>query len=158
MKKYFRVTLIAILGSIITSCSVNDPIVFDGQFVHIADESGSLSSVINWESSKYLATYYVTIVSAAVEADVEVEYKIEVGDGLTEGVDYKLIQTSHSGSVFFSSGIYRRPLRIEWLRNALDPTKDNTLTIRLVGSSQSEIEIGRPGPDSYGHIHNITKK
>ena len=64
--------------------------------------------------------------------------------GLTEDVDYKVVTTANP--LVFLPGINDMPIRIRWLKNPVDPTKDNTVTIRLTGNSKG-YNLGFPGPD-----------
>ena len=73
------------------------------------------------------------------------DYSIIIGDGLKEGVDFKILTTEYP--LVFPIGIYRRPIQIQWLDNVLDPTKDNTLTIKL-DTTNLNVNIGFPGPDA----------
>ena len=49
------------------------------------------------------------------------------------------------------------PIRIRWMEHTVDPTKDNTLTIRLVSNSQN-FTMGYPGPDESQRQLVITKE
>lgn len=45
-----------------------------------------------------------------------------------------------------------------WLKtDAPDSSKDNTLTIRLIGSSLDGMELGYPGPSHKGQAFVFTK-
>ena len=147
----------AAFGLFFCSCSVNDPVVFDDAFVFIEDENGASSSKIQWQSQNYLVTYYIRFVAPAQAKDVTVTYELKVGNGLTEGKDYKIVSSS-SSPVTFSPGIYKVPIRIEWLRNELDSSKDNSLTIILTGCGLEGASVGKPGPDKAGSSYRITKE
>lgn len=138
------------------SCTMNDPIVFDGAFVYIADENGNYSSTVDWESNAYLATYNINLVMPGMNGNVTVEYEIVAGDGLTEGSDYRLIPST-SSPVTFVKGVYKMPIRIEWMKHELDAQKDNTLKIILTDCSDDRIILGLPGPDQIGKEYIITK-
>lgn len=148
------VVIIAFGGS---SCTKNDPVIFDDAFVYVADANGASSSVVDWESQNYLATYYVYLVSPSLSEDIEVSYDLVVGDGLTEGVDYKVVASTAS-PITFIQGIYSMPIRIEWLRHELDAKKDNTLRIVLRSCSDPSVQIGKPGPDRLGAEYTIRKR
>ncbi len=153
----FKQALLIASALCLGSCTINDPIIFDNDFVHIVDESRATTSTINSQSNALLKTYYVTLVASSGEA-VNVDYTITVGDGLTENVDFKLIQGDYNGKLSFANGVYERKLRIEWLRNNIDPTADNRVIIEITGCDNNNVSIGRPGPDSYGKTHIITKQ
>lgn len=148
-------TLIFALGG--PSCSKNDPVIFDDAFVYLADANGSSASTVDWDSQNYLATYYVHLVSPTISGEVQVTYDVVVGDGLTEGVDFKTVASTAS-PITFLKGIYTMPIRIEWLKHELDATKDNTLRIVLRSCSDPAVRIGKPGPDRLGAEYTITKR
>ena len=151
----FGFILIFALGG--TSCSTNDPVVFDDAFVYLADANGASASAVDWDSQNYLATYYVYLVSPAISSDVQVTYDLVVGNGLTEGVDFKTVASTAS-PITFTKGIYTMPIRIEWLKHELDATKDNTVRIVLRSCSNPSVQIGKPGPDRLGSEYTITKR
>ena len=85
------------------------------------------------------------------------EYEVIAGDGLKEGTDFK-IQSSHRSPLTFDPGSYSRPIRVIWYKSsAFDPSKDNTLTIRLTGCSDPSIILGYPGPSKKFSQHVVTK-
>lgn len=157
MINFKKILLILGAVAILGSCNINEAILFDSAFIHILSEDGATSSTVSWESNALLKNYYVTYVSPDTDA-MEATYKIVVGDGLTEGVDFNLVQGDYEGTLSFSSGIYQRNLRIEWLKSAIDSDKDNSVTIEVTGCDKSGVALGRPGPASYGKTHVITKK
>lgn len=140
-----------------SSCSKNDPVIFDDAFVYLADANGASASAVDWDSQNYLATYYVYLVSPAISGDVQVTYDLVVGSGLAEGVDFKTVPSTAS-PITFTKGIYTMPIRIEWLKHELDATKDNTVRIVLRSCSDPSVQIGRPGPDRLGAEYTITKR
>ena len=88
--------------------------------------------------------YTVYLSSRPITDSLEVSYEIIVGDGLKEDVDYKVVTTANP--LVFFPGINDMPIRIRWLKNPVDPEKDNTLKIRLTGNSKG-YNLGFPGPD-----------
>ena len=129
----------------VCSCADQEVELFDEPFVRIATPTGTASQIIT-SSIRTVNTYTVYLSGPAIsEKDsVEVSYEIIVGNGLVEDVDYKVVTTQNP--LVFLPGIYDAPIRIRWLRNTLDPTKDNTVTIRLTGNSKG-YNLGFPGPD-----------
>ena len=125
------------------SCGDDGPEVFDQPFVRIATESGASSTVV-MSDVKAVNTYTVYLSSRALTDNLEVSYEIVVGDGLQSGVDYQIVTTENP--LVFLPGIYTMPIRIRWMEHAVDPTKDNTVTIRLTDTSKG-FTIGFPGPD-----------
>lgn len=141
MKNILTTLLFATLA--LASCSKDDISVYDQPFVHI--NFNSLSTVNINSSRKDIVSYYVYLSSKPLEQDMQLDYSIVVGDGLQENVDFKIITTEYP--LVFPTGIYRRPIQIQWLEHEVDPTKNNTLTIKL-NSNNLNIPIGLPGPDS----------
>lgn len=137
------------------SCSDRTDITFKDFFVCIKDESGGATSVVNSQSDQFVATYYISLVSTERDTPLTVDYDITVGNGLREGVDFVL--QSESRSVTFQPGVYSRPVRINFLRRTVDPTRDNTLTLTLTGTSDPSLLLGYPGPSHYYSRHVVTK-
>ena len=127
----------------LTSCADDDPEVFDQPFVRIATENGASSTVV-MSDVKAVNTYTVFLSSRALKDNLEVSYEIVAGNGLQSGVDFQVVTTENP--LVFLPGIYTMPIRIRWMEHQLDPTKDNTVTIRLTGNSKG-FTIGYPGPD-----------
>jgi len=153
MKKYILILLSAILG--FTACEDGTNIVFEDYYVCIKDEAGSSSSTVSASAQDLVVTYYVQLVSAARKDNLTVDYEIIVGDGLTEGVDFEL--ATQSRTVTFLPGIYRTPIRINYLKHSVDASKDNSITIKLVSTSDSSIGIGYPGPSAKYSSYSIKK-
>ncbi len=140
----------------LSSCSDRLDIVFTDYYVCIKDEYGAATSNISSEVDDLTMTYYIYLVSPVLDHSVTVDYEIISGDGLTEGIDYTLFTDSRS--VTISRGVTRMPIRITYNSNALDPTKDNTLTIRLTSCSDPSLIIGYPGPAANYSKHIVTKR
>ncbi len=43
------------------------------------------------------------------------------------------------------------------MRHTVDPSKDNTLTIRLLSTNDPEVSVGYPGPSKKYSTHTVTK-
>jgi hypothetical protein len=127
----------------ICSCADQEGEWFDTPFVRISTETGQESTVV-LSNVRTVNAYTVYLSSPPIVDSLEVSYEIIVGDGLVEDVDYKVVTTQNP--LVFLPGIYDAPIRIRWLRNTVDPTKDNTVTIRLTGNSKG-YNLGFPGPD-----------
>jgi len=146
---YSRITAVCLLccafvaTAALTACGDDGPEVFDQPFVRIATESGASSTVV-MSDVKAVNTYIVYLSSRALSDNLEVSYEITVGNGLQSGVDYQIVTTENP--LVFLPGIYTMPIRIRWLEHRVDPTKDNTITIRLTGNSKN-FTLGYPGPD-----------
>lgn len=140
MKQVF--TLLAAL-LLFAACEKDESIVFDQPFVRIATSTGGSTTVV-LSDVKNVNTYTVYLSSRPQTQNLEVNYEIVVGDGLTAGVDYEVVTPGNT--LTFLPGIYSMPIRIRWMEHVVDPTKDNTLTIRLTGNSRG-YTLGYPGPD-----------
>lgn len=158
MKKFIYIILVLLLA-----CSCEDRVIvlFDTPFVSITDEGGSATSMtVPAEMNNMLTslTVKLCVSNNYFTEPISVEYELVVGDGLKEGVDFKL-QASTASPLVFEKGTYTKPIRIIWLNNPdFDASKDNTLTVRLSGSSISEMVLGYPGPDAIKSSFIFTKK
>lgn len=157
---YSRITAVCLLccafvaTAALTACGDDGPEVFDQPFVRIATPSGTSSQVV-LSNARVVNTYTVYLSSRPVTDSLEVNYEIIVGDGLQEDVDYKVVTTQNP--LKFLPGIYDVPIRVRWLKHDVDPTKDNTLTIRLTGNSKG-YTLGFPGPDHLQTQVTIEKR
>lgn len=155
MKKFILPVALALFALISSSCEDHLKIIFDDWYVCVKDENDSQSSFVPDDADGLVGTYYFYLVSEERKTDLVVNYELIVGDGLKEGVDFEC--QSASNSVTFASGIYKRPMRIRFLKNPIDPTKDNTIKIKIVSTSDPGITIGYPGPSAKFSYHTITK-
>lgn len=149
--------LFAIIPALVLLCSCEDRlnIIFEDYYVCIKDETESAASTVKSSVDNYVATYYITLVSPILESPLTVYYDVVVGSGLKEHVDYEL--QSDKNYVTIARGIWKMPVRIKYLKNPVDETKENTITIRLKGCSDDSINIGYPGPSAKFSTHVVTK-
>lgn len=138
---------------IFSSCSKDENETYDLRFVHIMDNESS--SVTVSDKANTVGTYNIYLSAPQVLEPITVSYKIIAGAGLTEGVDYELINAGTG--VTFLPGIYDMPVRIRWKANPVDPAKDNTISIDLRSVSNSAYHIGLPGKGGYQRSLIITK-
>lgn len=138
----------------LASCADDGPEAFDQPFVRIAAPNGSSSQIV-LTNARVVNTYTVYLSSRPITDSLEVNYEIIVGDGLVEDVDYKVVTTQNP--LKFLPGIYDAPIRVRWLKHDVDPTKDNTMTIRLTGNSKGYM-LGFPGPDQVQSQVKIEKR
>lgn len=139
MKKVlYLMLMIALVG-----CADQEGEWFDEPFVRISTDTGQASTVVLSEV-KNVNTYFVYLSSPPLSEELIVNYEVIVGDGLQSGVDYEVVTNGNTLSIL--PGIYDAPIRIRWMAHRVDPTKDNTLTIRLTGNSRG-FNLGYPGPD-----------
>jgi hypothetical protein len=134
------------------SCGLDENEPYDNAFIHIMKDGTSSTKVTS--RSNFVATYYVYLSSTPLDEILEVTYEIKAGDGLQAGRDYELITTGNK--LVFMPGIFDMPIRIKWLPNSIDPSKNNTLTISLISNNQN-ITMGLPGPDQLQKEFVITK-
>lgn len=135
--------------ALLCACERHTEVFFDTPFVRIEEANGGSSMDIDPTLDNVLTEIRV-IVSASKNyftAPIQVEYEVIVGNGLKEGTDFK-IQSSHRSPLTFDPGTYSLPIRVIWYKSAaFDPSKDNTLTLRLTSTSVPEMLLGVPGPD-----------
>lgn len=141
--KMKKVLYILFLIGALYSCDQDESVYFDEPFVRICTSTGEARTVV-LSNVRNTNTYSVYLSSRPITDSLEVSYEVIVGDGLTEDVDYKVVTTANP--LVFLPGINDMPIRIRWLKNPVDPTKDNTVTIRLTGNSKG-YNLGFPGPD-----------
>ena len=127
---------------------------FDTPFVRIVTETGT-SSVVVLSNVNNINTFLVTLSAPLLTEPLTVNYEVIVGDGLQEGVDYERI--TQGNSLVFAPGVFDMPIRIKWLSHAIDPTKDNTIRIRLKDADRN-ISIGQPGTNGVQSELLIEKK
>ena len=133
-----------LLATLLTGCADQEGTWFDEPFVRISTSTGQASTVVLSNVRNTNAyNVYLSSTPIADNDSVEVSYEVIVGDGLKEDVDYKVVTTQNP--LVFLPGIYDMPIRVRWLKNPVDPTKDNTLTIRLTANSKG-YTLGYPGP------------
>lgn len=155
--KYFNHLLASVMAMCMcmafVSCD-NDDEPYDNPFVYITADGGASRVIINSDVQN-VNSYNVYLSSRALDRNLEVTYEIIVGDGLQAGRDFELV--TQGNTLTFFPGIYDMPIRIRWKPNRVDPSKNNTLTIRLV-SANMNITLGRPGPDALQRELIIEKK
>ena len=162
MKRIVTILLLAGL-SLLSAVSCQDHIVveFDTPFFSITDPDGTISEMdINKDANGLVVEMRVHFVVSNhyFQNPVTLEYTLIPGDGLTEGTDYK-VQPSTSSPLTFEPGTYDQMIRIVWYKNpSFDATKDNTLRVRLTGSSLKNAVMGYPGPDHLKSEFVFTKK
>ncbi|MGN6416536.1 MAG: hypothetical protein ACTHMC_03520 [Pseudobacter sp.] len=143
----------AFFALLFSSCSKNEHERYDLRFVHIMDNGASTVNIS--EKGNSIGTYNIYLSAPQFLEPVTVTYKITVGAGLTEGVDYELLNPAES--VTFLPGIYDMPVRIRWKANPVDPAADNTIKIELLRASNGDFTIGLPGKDQLQKSLTITK-
>lgn len=141
----------------LSACGMEEHEPYQVPFVHIMKDevsSAVVSALANTPANRP-DSYTVYLSSKPLEDDLVVDFDLIIGNGLQEGRDFILV--TQGRSLTFKPGIYDMPIRIRWIANPVDPTKDNTLTIVLVGNNKG-FHLGLPGPDHLQSRFTITKK
>jgi hypothetical protein len=155
-----HIVCFALAALMLCACRKHEELFFDTPFVRIEDATGASTMDIDHTLDNLLSEVKI-VVSASknyFSAPIVVEYEIIPGDGIKEGIDYK-VQPSALSPQTFSPGTYSLPVRVIWYKSAApDPSKDNTLTLRLTKTSIPEMTLGLPGPDAKKKEFIFTKK
>lgn len=137
-----KITELAMLMSIVVSAaSCNKITLFDEAFVAFDTAKSSVVSIN--ATGEFTGSYTLHYTGPKPSAPIVVNFVVTCGNGLAEGVDYKL--TTAGGKITFMPGIYEQVIKIDWLPHEIDESKDNTVTISLV--SADGVTLGYPGPD-----------
>lgn len=114
---------------------------FDDAFVAFDTAKSSVVSID--AEGEFTGSYTVHYTGPKPSAPIVVSFAVTCGDGLSEGIDYKVATVG--GKITFMPGIYEQTIKIDWLPHDIDETKDNTVTISLL--SAEGVTLGYPGPD-----------
>ena len=137
-----KITELTMLMSIaVSAASCNKITLFDEAFVAF---DTAKSSVVNINATgEFTGSYTLHYTGPKPSAPIVVNFVVTCGNGLAEGVDYKV--ATAGGKITFMPGIYEQVIKIDWLPHEIDESKDNTVTICLV--SADGVTLGYPGPD-----------
>ena len=125
----------------VSAASCNKITLFDEAFVAFDTAKSSVVSVN--ATGEFTGSYTLHYTGPKPSAPIVVNFVVTCGNGLAEGVDYKV--ATAGGKITFMPGIYEQVIKIDWLPHEIDESKDNTVTISLV--SADGITLGYPGPD-----------
>lgn len=146
---------------LLSGCGTHDDVLFDTPFATVSDKSKLQTSMTVDKDGNNVLTELCVSVNASRNKFTEpivIEYEMILGDGLKEGVDFKL-QASTASPLTFEPGTYDLPVRILWLKNPdFDGSKDNSLRIRLKSSSLEGMVMGYPGPGEVRREFSFLKK
>ena len=154
MKSIVKTVFIAVVSMAAFASCTQKEIIFDHPFVYITDKNNAATSTVNC-MGELIESYTVYMSTKMPNKDINVYFEIIAGNGLQNGIDYTLL-TDPSAPLLFPNGTFQRDIRIQWLKHALDSSKDNTLRIVLTGSSEN-FTLGMPGPAENFKQHIITK-
>ena len=137
-----KITELAMLMSIVVSAvSCNKITLFDEAFVAFDTAKSSVVSIN--ATGEFTGSYTLHYTGPKPSAPIVVNFVVTCGNGLAEGVDYKV--ATAGGKITYMPGIYEQVIKIDWLPHEIDESKDNTVTISLV--SADGVTLGYPGPD-----------
>ena len=137
-----KITELAMLMSIaVSAASCNKITLFDEAFVAFDTAKSSVVSIN--ATGEFTGSYTLHYTGPKPSAPIVVNFVVTCGNGLAEGVDYKV--ATAGGKITFMPGIYEQVIKIDWLPHEIDESKDNTVTIGLV--SADGVTLGYPGPD-----------
>ena len=135
------------------ACNKEEMKPFDQPFFHIHVVNRNTIEVP--VDRKDQADYKVYLSAKLQFEPIDLKYEVIVGDGLLAGRDFNLI--SQGNTLNFPNGIFERAVTIKWLATPVDPTKNNTIVIRLLSNS-ANYTMGLPGPDQLQKELIIIKK
>lgn len=130
-----------LLAALALTGACNKIATFDGAFVAFDTAKSSVVSID--AEGEFTGSYTVHYTGPKPSAPIVVSFAVTCGDGLSEGIDYKVVTVG--GKITFMPGIYEQVIKIDWLPHDIDETKDNTVTISLL--SAEGVTLGYPGPD-----------
>ena len=137
-----KITELAMLMLIaVSAASCNKITLFDEAFVAFDTAKSSVVSIN--ATGEFTGSYTLHYTGPKPSAPIVVNFVVTCGNGLAEGVDYKV--ATAGGKITFMPGIYEQVIKIDWLPHEIDVSKDNTVTISLV--SADGVTLGYPGPD-----------
>lgn len=137
-----KITELAMLMSIaVSAASCNKITLFDEAFVSFDTAKSSVVSIN--ATGEFTGSYTLHYTGPKPSAPIVVNFVVTCGNGLAEGVDYKV--ATAGGKITFMPGIYEQVIKIDWIPHEIDESKDNTVTISLV--SADGVTLGYPGPD-----------
>lgn len=130
-----------LMSIVVSAVSCNKITLFDEAFVAFDTAKSSVVSIN--ATGEFTGSYTLHYTGPKPSAPIVVNFVVTCGNGLAEGVDYKV--ATAGGKITFMPGIYEQVIRIDWLPHEIDESKDNTVTISLV--SADGVTLGYPGPD-----------
>ena len=136
-------TSLACICVLLHSCSKDEYKPYNNPYFHIhVDNKDTVSVRYNRKDE---VAYKVYLSAELQYTGITLDYEVLAGNGLQEGKDF-IVKTPGS-SLSFPPGLFERAITIAWLENPVDPTKNNTVIIRLKDNSK-HFTVGLPGPDN----------
>lgn len=152
MKRIILFFSLFVTMALVSSC--NKPLVtpYDHPFFYIHLNN---TSEITIQASRNETVDYKVYFSTKQQFEaIALTYTIVVGDGLKEGVDFEVL--TPKDPLVFKPGFVEMPIRIKWISNPIDASKDNSVTIKLL-TNDKNITVGMPGPDKKQSSFKIVK-
>lgn len=155
------ILIVLSLTLLLMGCGKHEEIMFDTPFVTISDKSKLMTSMSIDKDGNNILTELCVSVNVSKEkftGPIVIEYELIVGNGLEEGKDFK-IQESTKSPLTFEPGTYDLPVRILWYKTPyFDESKDNSLVLKLISSSIPDMVLGYPGPNEVRRTFTFTKR
>ncbi len=142
-----------LFGLSLSACQINGMIEFTSYYIAFAPSSESYTEVN--EAGTLAGQYPIHFCTSKRSDAVTVRVEVIPGDGLQEGVDYRVVTDP---KVKFAPGVYDKIFIVEWLPHTLDSAKDNSLTLRLTDCSDPGVVLGMPGDEKKNISVRIYKK
>lgn len=139
LNKITELAMLMVIAVSMVSC--NKITLFDEAFVAFDTAKSSVVSIN--ATGEFTGSYTLHYTGPKPSAPIVVNFVVTCGNGLAEGVDYKV--ATAGGKITFMPGIYEQVIKIDWIPHEIDESKDNTVTISLV--SADGVTLGYPGPD-----------
>ncbi|QBQ40397.1 hypothetical protein E2P86_04210 [Sphingobacterium psychroaquaticum] len=140
--KALYICAMLLVGLFLTGCNKDEAVPYDNPFFYIHENN---SSEIRIASNRNETLNYLVYFSGKRQFDpMTLTYEVIVGNGLQEGRDFEVVTPEYS--LTFAPGIVEMPIKIRWIPHAIDPEKDNSVTIKLSSNNKGYI-LGLPGPN-----------
>lgn len=141
-----------LIYSMVISCNKEEYKPYDHPFVNIHFNNSDQARIR--ENRNETVEYFVYLSAKLQYEPTIVNFEIIAGNGLSEGIDYEIVNAERS--VTLLGGVFQAPISIRWKSNPINREKDNSLTIRLTSNNRN-FTIGLPGPDKKQSSLKITK-
>lgn len=142
--KSITIATLLIIASVIafSSCSKDEFPPYDNPFFSINVDNKD--TVYVQYNRKDTVDYNIYLSAKLQFEPIDVTYDAIIGNGLQAGKDFELINATKT--LNFPNGIFQRPVRIVWKENPVDPSKNNSIIIKILSNTKN-YTIGLPGPD-----------
>ena len=104
------------LAALALTVACNKIETFDGAFVAFDTAKSSVVSID--AEGEFTGSYTLRYTGPKPSAPIVVSFAVTCGDGLSEGIDYKVATVG--GKITFMPGIYEQTIKIDWLPHDID--------------------------------------